>query len=106
TPSPVPTEEPIPEISLELDMENVAFPANGQVTISGAVIVEQGQVEEDQLYITVNGEPWQLTSLMRNGTGFTFAAAGIVPNGTQELVVQAELSGLNVASRIQRISVV
>lgn len=105
-PTPVPTSTPVPEISLELDEQTLVSTQDGRMLITGAVMVEQGQVDEDDLYVVVNGEPWQLTSLMRNGTGFTFAAEGIVPAGTQELIVQAEISGMNIASRMQRIAVV
>ena len=104
-PTIAPTATPIPEISLELDAESVEHPGSSRLTITGAILIEQGEVEEDDLSITVNGEPWRLTALMRNGTSYTFAAEGMVPSGTVALDVQAEITDLRIASRVQRINV-
>ena len=89
TPTPVPTPEIVPEIALELDSQSVTYAQDGRTTITGAVIVEQGEVDDNDLSITVNGEPWRLTSLMRNGPGFTFAAEGLISSDATELVIQA-----------------
>lgn len=106
TPTPVPTPEIVPEIALELDSQSVTYAQDGRTTITGAVIVEQGEVDSNDLSITVNGEPWRLTSLMRNGPGFTFAAEGLISSDATELVIQAEITSQNIASRIQRLPVV
>ena len=108
-PGPVaePTATPVPAISLEMDKAQVARNGqDGQATITGAIMVDQGAVNEDELSINVNGERWLLDSVSRNGNSFIFSASGVIAQGVSELEVQAELPNLGIASRIQRMSVI
>lgn len=108
---PAPTAEvtptPIPSISLELDDTEIAYVSPEQMaSISGLITVDQGAVEADALSITVNGEPWTISEMMRNGSNYTFSAQGLIPAGTDSLEIRAEIRDLGIASRIQRVVVV
>ena len=95
----------LPKLSLELDEEAMDRDENGSVTLTGAIDVEEGTVEPEELSLTVNGDTWQFDSIMRNGTGFTFSARGTPTPEADVLEVRAEIISQTVASRIQRVSV-
>jgi len=96
----------LPEISLVLDDVEVMYSEGEIVTITGAVEIEQGDVEADDLELYVNGEPWRLTEIKRNGNNYTFIAEGVIPADATRLEVRAEIAGTEIASRIQRMTVV
>lgn len=106
-PAAEPTATPVPAISLEMDKAQVARSGqDGQATITGAILVDQGSVNEGDLSINVNGERWLMDSVSRNGNSFVFSASGVIAQGVSELEVQVELSAQGISSRIQRMSVV
>lgn len=98
------TPTPIPQIALELDEQSVEY-STEKVNIDGLVTVEQGVVNAEDLTITVGGEAWLITALMRNGNDYTFTAEGKIPSDAESLEVRAEIKSMGVASRIQRVSV-
>ncbi len=104
-PTPVPTATPIPQISLSLDEDEIRYDAKG-IVITGAIEVEQGSVLPTDLVLTVNGEYWRISEMMRNGNGYTFTAEGTITDTTDMLEVQAEISGIGIASRIHRIEII
>lgn len=99
-------------ISLELDpnSQSVMYTADGKTVLSGLVAVEQGSFDGSALSIIVNDEEWMITSLMRNGSDYTFSAEGVVSSSTEQLNVRAVVHMTDgtgdVASRVQTATVI
>lgn len=105
TPSPEPVVTPSPAISLDLDETEIEY-NEGRVTITGAVEVQQGDVDSDQLVITVNGSPWRVSEWTSNGKEFIFSTSGTIKDTTETLEVQAKIKDFGIASRVCRISII
>ena len=104
-PQAEPTATPTPEISLELDSDTVQR-VDGAQTITGAVLVEAGEVGTEDLSLYVNGERWRVVDIGRNGNGYTFRIEGTIDPVAERLEVQARVESASVSSRVSAVTVV
>ncbi len=98
---PLPSDLLPPQLLLRLDDQQIEVPADGTVTLTGYIDVEQGTVADSDLTITVNGEVWP-AEIRHNGAGYTFSATGMASGG--ELRVCAEIPAQNIASGYQSVT--
>lgn len=105
TPTPEPVVTPSPAISLDLDDTEIEY-KDGSVTITGAVEVQQGSVDSDQLIIYVNGSAWRVSEWTSNGNEYIFSTKGSISNTTETLEIQAKIKDIGIASRVCRINII
>ena len=67
---------------------------------------EQGFVAAEDLYVTVNGEPWRVSELMRNGNGYTFSASGVISGTLRPLKFRLRSSGFSSSSAAESVSII
>lgn len=95
-PTPSPTPVVTPEIELQMSMNELKYTGE-PVKITGIVKVAKGEVEPEDIVISVDDTQWR-TDASRNGSNIAFDATGMLPGNKSSVFVRASINRLDVRS--------